>query len=134
MSRLATLEAGPKGAGFLKALKREFTHPNIRWAYIFMLPGVIWLFALHFFPILRSFYYSLTQWSGLITEVPKFVGLANYRKIFGDRRFWQAVLNTGYYVLLTVPVNTIFSMIIAVLMYVSSVLPATRILPAPEPG
>jgi ABC-type sugar transport system permease subunit len=116
MSQEALSQAGPKRAGLMKTIRREFKHPITKWAYVFMLPGVVWLFLLHFYPIFRSIYYSLHQWSGHVTEIPKFIGVANYVNILQNQTFWTAVLNTFYYVVLTVPVNTVFSMIIAVLI------------------
>ena len=44
-------------------------------------------------PLLSSFYYSFTNWNGFNPEY-KFVGLANYLKVFQDRYFELAIKNT----------------------------------------
>ncbi len=109
-------EAGPPRAGLFRAIAAEFRHPTTRWAYIFMIPGVAWLLLLHFYPIFRSVYYSFFQWSGHVTDVPRFYGLRNYVGTVTDPLFWNAVLNTFFYVGMTVPMNTLFSMLVAVLI------------------
>jgi multiple sugar transport system permease protein len=116
MSKKVAEEAGLEKTGLLHTIRREFKHPIVRWAYFFMLPGVIWLFALHFYPIVRAVYLSLHQWSGYLSQPPNFIGIKNYVTILKDWELWNAVGNTFYYVLLTVPMNTFFSMVIAVML------------------
>ena len=43
-------------------------------------------------PFAQSFYYSLTNWSGLSTT-QDFIGFENYRRIFSDRVFWISLRN-----------------------------------------
>lgn len=64
------------------------------------LPPVVWLFllvpaaievGLVFWPALNSFYLSLTRWNGL--GAPEQVGLDNYRDLFSDAVFREALGN-----------------------------------------
>jgi ABC-type sugar transport system permease subunit len=47
---------------------------------------------------------------------PKFVGLDNYLAIFRDSNFWQACLNTLYYMILAVPTQIGLGLFLAVLL------------------
>ncbi|MGY5766212.1 carbohydrate ABC transporter permease [Brachybacterium sp. DNPG3] len=56
-------------------------------------------------PFLQSFYYSLTNWTGL-TPSMDFIGLENYRRILADDVFWIALRN-NLVLLLVLPIVTI---------------------------
>lgn len=43
-------------------------------------------------PFVQSFYYSLTNWSGLSPSM-EFIGLRNYQRIFDDPVFWKSLRN-----------------------------------------
>ena len=61
-------------------------------------------------------YYSLTNWNrfGSHTE---FVGLDNYRSIFGgDRALWQAVKNTVVFTVVTIVTKTVLGLLLALLV------------------
>ena len=61
---------------------------------------------LYVYPILASFYYSLTEYD--IVSSPKFVGLENYRTLlFSDPLFYQAVGNTLFYAAIAIPLNLV---------------------------
>src|SRR6202000_1881302 len=65
-----------------------------RWmAYGFMMPAAILVGPFLVWPIIDTFRESLFSTS-FINPVPSFVGLATYRKIFGDPEFWQVVVNS----------------------------------------
>lgn len=51
-----------------------------------------------FWPAVQGFYLSLTNWDGV--SAPKFVGLGNYREMFGDSVFRTALLDTVLWLLL----------------------------------
>ncbi len=50
-------------------------------------------------PVLYSLILSFTEWSGV--GLPKFVGLANYSKMFSDPVFWHSLRNNGLIVLVS---------------------------------
>ena len=74
------------------------------------------MFGMHFYPIIRALFYSLNYWTGNPTISPKFVGLKNYLLILSDKVFWNAMSNTFLYVFFTVPLTTLLSMAIALLL------------------
>jgi lactose/L-arabinose transport system permease protein len=74
----------------IKRLRKNFLK-NI-WPYTFISPFFI-LFAIFWIgPIIMSFYYSFLQWDGMGEAV--FIGIENYKKLFTDPIFFQALKNT----------------------------------------
>jgi multiple sugar transport system permease protein len=55
----------------------------------------------------------------------RFTGLENYRRMFGDEVFWQAVLNTVVFTLATVPTSIALGLALAVLL--DRALPAQKV-------
>lgn len=62
--------------------------------YLFILPFFIVFIIFNIYPILLTFYYSFTNYSGMGT--PDFIGLANYKRLITDSYFLQAFINTWY--------------------------------------
>lgn len=82
--------------------------------YLFLLPFFVAFAAFWIIPIVASFTFSFTSWSGL-TEA-EYVGLANYRQLLGDRTFWRAMTNTFLYVFvynaIMLPLATIIALVL----------------------
>jgi multiple sugar transport system permease protein len=84
------------------------------WAYLFISPTVIGVCILCIWPIIQSFYYSFNEIKQFGT--PKFVGLNNYIHLFQDPEVANSLGNTFMYVILTVPIGILLSLICAVLL------------------
>ena len=82
-------------------------------AYAFVLPSGIALAVFTIWPIVQAFWISLHDWSFLADQHP-FVGLANYLELIGDERFWNAIRVTAIYTLVSVPVQVVLALAIAV--------------------
>src|SRR5688500_2370082 len=78
---------------------------NLRWGLLFITPWLCAFLALGVFPILYTFYLSLTRSSGL--RDPILIGGANYQRMAADPLFWKAAYNTIYYTLLAVPIGVV---------------------------
>jgi multiple sugar transport system permease protein len=87
---------------------------NLRWGLLFISPWLFGFLALGVFPILYTFYLSLTRYSGL--RDPIFLGLGNYERMAADPQFWKATYNTLYYTLLAVPIGVVVAMGLALVM------------------
>ncbi len=87
---------------------------NLRWGLLFISPWLIGFIALSIFPIVYTFFLSLTRYSGL--REPVLIGTANYNRLAADPLFWKAAYNTLYYTLLAVPIGVIVSMLLAMAM------------------
>lgn len=83
--------------------------------YLFVLPWILSLLIFTTYPILASFYFSLTDYS--VVEAPKWVGLENYRTVADiDPSFWTAVYNSAYYAFISVPVGLLVSLGLALVL------------------
>ena len=82
--------------------------------WLFVLPSFITLIVFIAVPILRSFYFSLTDYS--VLSSPVFCGLKNYVMAFKDVFVRASLKNTCIYVLITVPMQTLLSLVIAALI------------------
>ncbi|MFE4694846.1 carbohydrate ABC transporter permease [Streptomyces sp. NPDC056749] len=49
-----------------------------------VVPAVLIYAALLVVPVIYAFYYSFTEYNGFPTRVPEFIGLENYRTVFGS--------------------------------------------------
>lgn len=81
----------------------------------FISPWLIGFFLFSLFPLIASFYYSMTNYDFI--RDAQFIGLANYRYLFTtDPDFWKVLYNTFYYVLIGVPLGIGVAFIIANLL------------------
>ncbi|SDC24176.1 multiple sugar transport system permease protein [Pelagirhabdus alkalitolerans] len=68
---------------------------NDRKAYLFIAPFVIVFLVFNLYPIFLTFYYSLTNYSGMGgIDNADFIGIDNYVRLVTDRYFYQAFFNT----------------------------------------
>lgn len=82
--------------------------------WLFILPVVLGVCFLQFYPILVSLYASLTNWTGL--NDPSFVGLDNYTRLVTADRFFRLTLrNTAYYTLGSIPLSISLALGLALL-------------------
>jgi len=64
-------------------------------AYLYIAPFVIVFLSFNIYPILLTFYYSVTNYTGMGgIENADFVGIDNYRRLITDDFFYQAFFNT----------------------------------------
>src|SRR5579859_4690808 len=80
-------------------------------AYAFLLPSFVGLLVFLILPIIAVAVLSFFNW-GLIAQ-PTFIGLGNYSKLFGSSSFWHSLLVTFYYILLNIPMQTVFALLLA---------------------
>ena len=88
---------------------------NLRWGLFFISPWLVGFVVYELYPLLASFYYSLTRYD-LIRD-PVFLGFDNYVKLFlDDPNFPQVLWNTLYYVGFGVPLGIGIAFLIANLL------------------
>jgi len=80
-------------------------------AWSFILPSLIGLGIFVYGSLVYSLYISFTSWD-LLTPA-KWVGFANYARVFRDETFIQCLYNTGYFVVAIVPLGIVFAMAMA---------------------
>ena len=82
---------------------------------LYLAPWLITLLLFWLYPLLHSFYLSLTDYE-LLSRNVRFIGLANYVELFKDQDFLRALLNTGIFVVGTIPFTTVFALCLAILV------------------
>jgi multiple sugar transport system permease protein len=101
--------------GLRQRFLHDVRHPILRWGYIFAIPGLVSYLLFTFYPTVRTLIQSLHLIRGA-NNPWVFNGLANYLEILRDNIFWSALGNTFYYVLLTIPLGTAVSLLLAVVL------------------
>ena len=94
-------------------MKRLFNQESIT-AYLFILPSLIGFLLFFAIPSVRAVQISFTEWN--LLRAPEAIGLENYRELFADPKFWNAMKVTGLYVLYNIPLQTVLGLFIAVVM------------------
>jgi len=94
--------------------------------WIFTAPMIIVVGLFLFIPVLMAMWVSLTNWTGNVDPFgggpnATFVGANNYKDLFlkdglTRQTFMQSIGNTFYYVLLVVPLQTITSLLLALVV------------------
>lgn len=90
--------------------------------WLFMTPALLVLGVFLVTPIVFAAYYSLTDWNGISPPTQaNYVGLKNYTELLmsgGIRQadFFKALKNTTYFALGVVPLQTIISLFLAVII------------------
>jgi len=86
-----------------------------RWGVLMALPAIIGFVAFTFLPMIASAVISLTDWT--IGAAPKFVGFANYTRMFtADDSFFKSLWATLYYTLGAVPLLLVVAFAVALLL------------------
>jgi multiple sugar transport system permease protein len=87
---------------------------NLKWGLLFISPWLIGFLIFGVFPILYTFYLSLTRYSGL--RNPIFIGIQNYQRMVADPLFLKAAQVTLTYTLGAVPVGVVVALLLAIAM------------------
>ncbi len=95
--------------------KERFFDQNLAWFMI--LPSLIVIVVIIVLPMAYSFYLSLTNFDLLRPDRIRFVGLANYGRLFQDPIFWRAFLNTVIFMTVAVNVEFILGLFLAQLIF-----------------
>lgn len=97
----------------LKRRKRK-----IDWRiYVIFLPGFAYVSTFTFYPLIKMVVMSFFDWKIGYQQVSSFVGLENYIKVISDPIARIAITNTLAYAAVTVPMQMIIGLLIAVLIH-----------------
>ncbi len=91
------------------SIKRRRKQALIGVAYI--APSFILMSIFNVFPIFVSLYLAFCKYN--MVGSPVWIGLENFQKLASNKSLRDALMNTVWYVLMTVPTQTILSLIIA---------------------
>ncbi len=86
-----------------------------RSGFLFVLPSMTVLTIFVFIPLIVAFVFSFFRFDMMFNNF-EFLKLDNYIKLFQDGRFFNALWNTIYYTVCTVPLQILISLIVAILV------------------
>lgn len=105
----------PKTNNKISLVKKKKAGENVL-AYIFLAPSIFLFIVFLFYPMLRSFYLSMT-----ITDprgrVAEFVGLENFIDLLTTGQFYSNLKVTLLFILFTVPTSIIWSLFLAAITH-----------------
>ncbi|MCA2221860.1 carbohydrate ABC transporter permease [Nonomuraea aurantiaca] len=112
---MATLtEARPRDARAHRAPARGGR--SRRWVgVLFVLPAALYLIIFQLVPVLYGLALSFTRYSPLSRSGPQPVGTDNYARLLADPEFGQALMVTGKYVLIVLPITVAIALGLALL-------------------
>jgi trehalose/maltose transport system permease protein len=105
---VTTASREKKGRGWFK---EEFGNPERRTAYYMVLPSLLIIVVIAFFPILYGIVLSLTD--STVTAFGSFIGLENYVEMFQDPDFRVGLTNTVIFTVVSVTLEFIIGLGIA---------------------
>ncbi|HEX7714934.1 MAG TPA: sugar ABC transporter permease [Bacillota bacterium] len=88
---------------------------RLRVLLMFLIPALLGLFLFKFYPILLAAKESLFT-DSFISGTRKFVGLANYKLLFGDETFLNALKVTLWFNILVNPLQVILAILLALML------------------
>ncbi len=65
----------------------------------FLLPALLLFFGLIVYPVCNTIFLSFHSWKGVYGAAKNFVGLDNYGKVLTSKSFWNAMLNSVYFMI-----------------------------------
>lgn len=95
--------------------RRNYETNQVIVAFALLLPTFVALAVLFVYPVLNVFYLGFTQ-TNTITGISKFIGLQNYKFLFKNEIFRQALKNTFVFTLLKIVLEISISLILAVML------------------
>jgi trehalose/maltose transport system permease protein len=86
---------------------------RVRAAWIFLAPMMVALLLVAAWPLLRTVLFSFTDANLNDLSSWSFIGFANYLYLFEDPLWWKAVGNTLFFTVVSVAIETVIGLIIA---------------------
>lgn len=118
MSSLGELRSLARSARRSGPRVKEKNPDNLA-GYLFLAPWIAGLLVFTIGPMLASLYLSFTEYNLLkspLKSPPEWIGLGNYIEMLGDAAFWNSFRVTVTYVLVSVPLQLIVALALALLL------------------
>ena len=92
-----------------------YSSPSSKWlGLLYLTPALLFVAVFTIYPLGQMIWVSFNNWT--LNSPPKFVGINNFTKAFGDRQFWISLTFTLKYTLLITPILMIGGYAIALLV------------------
>jgi len=107
---------GVMSALLTSSARTRVAHRKDWWAaYLYLLPGLIFLFVFSLWPMVESAYQSLFR-INLLNPNRGFIGLGNYLALLNSSLFWQVFHNALIFAVGTVPVSLVLALALGLLL------------------
>lgn len=83
-------------------------------AYMFLAPYLVVTLVFTVGVIVYAFYLSFTDFN--LFQTPEWNNFAHYRSLFSDKKYARSLVNVFYYVIIVVTVQTVLSLLLAVVL------------------
>ncbi|MDD3129093.1 MAG: sugar ABC transporter permease [Candidatus Izemoplasmatales bacterium] len=95
--------------------KRKLNRADWR-TWVIFLPGILFVLLFTIYPILKMFVMSFFDWNIGFQATSPFMGLQNYVDVLTDPIAIRAIINTFVYAIVTVPLQMIIGLAVALLI------------------
>lgn len=82
--------------------------------FLFIMPWLLGFLIFTLGPLVASFIISLCKWD--LMNTPTFIGLKNYKFLFRDPNFWNALRVTAIYSFCRLPITVTLGLLVAILL------------------
>jgi raffinose/stachyose/melibiose transport system permease protein len=83
--------------------------------WLYLVPGFVLLLAIVIVPLIWNVYLSFTSYRGI--RPPKWIGLANWTKLFSDEKFWTSFGNSVAMIVAMVIIPTLLGLVLAAMLF-----------------
>ena len=94
-----------------------FERQRVRSAWLFLAPSLVVLALVAGWPLLRTFWFALTDANLSDLSRARFVGLENFKELLTDDRWWQSVWTTFRFAFISVALETALGLMIALVLH-----------------
>lgn len=95
-------------------MKVKSKNSDTMWAWVMLAPFLLFFVLFVLYPLLKNVYYSFTNYN--LGDTADFIGLRNYRELFTDYWFLDALKNTAVYAVFSVAFLTVLGLFISILL------------------
>lgn len=85
------------------------------YSYLAVLPAIILFVMFIYYPLIKSLYYSFTDWNGYSTKY-NFVGLDNFKSVGMDSVTIKTFANTIYFSVMSTLLGTMIQLVLAIML------------------
>jgi raffinose/stachyose/melibiose transport system permease protein len=86
-----------------------------KWIVMFLAPTILVFLLFFLYPLLSVLITSFTNWNGY--NMPVFIGIENYEKLFTNPTFHQALKNTLIWALCAIAIHVPFGVLVALILH-----------------
>ncbi|MGW1784983.1 carbohydrate ABC transporter permease [Streptomyces sp. NPDC002143] len=111
INELGSMRRRPPRTAEERRLRRKEESRDNKAGYLFLLPWLVGLLAVTLGPMLASLYLAFTDYS--LLKPPRWTGLDNIERMIHDERLHTSLINTFIFVLVSVPLQLLLALLIA---------------------